>query len=87
MRQRAHRYAIRVEGHLDPEWSEWLGEMTITHEERGVTCLEGTLVDQAALHGLLNKLGDLNLPLLALQRLDCMTPEATRPEAPSGSGA
>ena len=35
------RYAIRVEGLLDAHWSEWLNGMTLTHEEGGVTRLEG----------------------------------------------
>jgi hypothetical protein len=65
----ACRYAIRVQGHLDPEWSDWLGGMSIAHEEGGETRLEGVLPDQAALHGLLNRLWSLNLPLLAVQRL------------------
>ena len=63
------RYAIRVEGLLDAHWSEWLNGMTITHEEGGVTRLEGPVIDQAALHGLLNKLRDLRLTLLTVERL------------------
>ena len=64
-----YRYAIRVQGHLDPHWSEWMEGMTITHEEGGVTLLEGAILDPSALRGLLNKLQDLCLPLLELQRL------------------
>ena len=63
------RYAIRVEGLLDAHWSQWLDGMTITHEEDGVTRLEGPVIDQAALHGLLNKLRDLRLTLLTVERL------------------
>jgi hypothetical protein len=63
------RYAVRVQGHLDAHWSEWLEGMTITHEAGGATRLEGTLRDQAALYGLINKLRDLSLTLLAVQRL------------------
>src|SRR2546426_421440 len=74
------RYAIRVQGHLDADWSEWLDGMTITHEEGGVTRLEGVLRDQAALHGVLNKLRDLSLTVVALQRLDGDPPS----EQPSG---
>src|SRR5690349_18539203 len=70
----AYRYAIRVQGHLDAHWSEWLGGMTITHEEGGVTYLQGVVVDQAALHGLLNKLRDLCLTVLSVQRLDAVVP-------------
>jgi hypothetical protein len=63
------RYAIRVEGLMDAHWSQWLGGMTITHEEGGVTRLEGPVIDQAALHGLLNRLRDLRLTLLTVERL------------------
>ena len=63
------RYAIRVEGLLDAHWSEWLGGMTLTHEAGAVTRLEGHVIDQAALHGLLNKLRDLRLTIVTLERL------------------
>ena len=62
------RYAIRVEGHLDVHWSEWLEGMTITREEGDTTLLEGALMDQSALLGLLCKLGDLPLLILTLER-------------------
>jgi hypothetical protein len=58
-----------VEGLLDAHWSEWLEGMTLTHEEGGVTRLAGPLIDQAALHGLLNKLRDLRLTIVTVQRL------------------
>src|SRR4051794_13180275 len=67
------RYAIRVEGLLDDHWSQWLEGMTISHEEGGITCLEGPVIDQAALHGLLNKLRDLRLPIVTVQRLTAGT--------------
>jgi hypothetical protein len=76
------RYAIRVEGLLDAHWSEWLNGMTVTHEEGGVTRLEGALVDQAALHGLLNKLRDLRLTIVTLERLgavDTVAPSSQEP--------
>jgi hypothetical protein len=63
------RYAIRVEGLLDDHWSQWLDGMTISHEEGGVTRLAGPLTDQAALYGMLNKLRDLRLTLISVQRL------------------
>ena len=69
-----YRYAIRVQGHLDAQWSEWLDGMTITHEEGGESCLEGVIVDQPALHGLLNKLRDMCLTVLMVQRLDAVAP-------------
>jgi hypothetical protein len=61
-------YSIRLEGHLDQSWSEWLGGMTITSKENGETLLTGVVVDQAALHGLLAKIRDLNLRLVSIIR-------------------
>ncbi len=60
------RYQIRVQDHLDPGWSAWFEGLTITHEAGGDTLLEGELVDQAALHGVLVKVRDLGLYLLAV---------------------
>ena len=61
------RYAIRVKGHLDQRWAEWLGDLTITHASDGTTLLAGPLADQAALHGVLNKIRDLGLPIISVQ--------------------
>ena len=63
-------YQITVKGHLDPRWSEWFDGLAITHEPNGETLLAGTVVDQAALFGLLLKIRDLNLTLLFLQRFE-----------------
>lgn len=71
----AWRYVIRLKCHLDLHWSECLGGMTITHEEGGETRLEGVLVDQATLAGLLNRLCGMNLPVLSVQRLDAAAPQ------------
>jgi len=57
---------IRVKGHIDERWSEWLDDLTITHTEQNETVLTGAIVDQAALYGLVAKLRDLGLPLLSL---------------------
>ena len=81
------RYAIRVEGLTDAHWSQWLDGMTITHEEDGVTRLEGPVIDQAALHGLLNKLRDLRLTLLTVQRLGSRGSAAPLSEEPPESDA
>jgi hypothetical protein len=61
-------YEIRLEGQLDPRWSEWLGEMKITHLETGESLLTGPVADQAALHGLLNRIRDLNLKLVSVKK-------------------
>jgi hypothetical protein len=61
-------YEIRVKGHLDGHWSEWFAGLTITDLPAGETLLAGELVDQAALHGVLARVRDLGLPLLAVIR-------------------
>ncbi|MBN1284956.1 MAG: hypothetical protein JXB47_06140 [Anaerolineae bacterium] len=65
-------YRIKVYGHLDRRWSDWFGSVTLTVEDDAagpVTTLTG-LVDQAALHGILLKIRDLNLVLIAVARLE-----------------
>lgn len=59
---------IRVKGHLSTMWSNWFDGLTVSHEPRGETVLSGTLTDDAALYGVLMKIRDIGLPLLALQR-------------------
>jgi hypothetical protein len=65
-------YQIRVRGRLDPYWSDWLGGLAMTYGDAdgGDTILCGPVIDQAALHGLLIKIRDLGMPLLAVQRLE-----------------
>ena len=60
-------YYITVQGHLDGTWSEWFDGLTITNQENGTTILAGRIVDQTALHGILNKVRDLGLPLVAVR--------------------
>jgi hypothetical protein len=59
-------YQIRIKGHLGRQWIGWFGGLTITLEDNGETLLTGPVVDQAALHGLLRKVRDLGMPLLAV---------------------
>jgi hypothetical protein len=63
-----YRYEIRVQGHLDQRWSEWFDGLTISYDTDDNTLLRGPLVDEAALHGVLIKVRDLALPLLAVSR-------------------
>ena len=62
-------YQIRLEGHLGRQWTDWFGGLTITLEENGETLLTGSVVDQAALYGLLRKVRDLGMPLLSVNRV------------------
>jgi hypothetical protein len=59
-------YEIRIKGHLANRWADWFEGMTITREDNGETLLIGTVIDQAALHGLLRKVRDLGLPLVSV---------------------
>ena len=59
-------YQIRIKGHLGREWTDWFGGLTITLEDNGETLLTGSVVDQAALHGLLKKVRDLGMPLVSV---------------------
>lgn len=59
-------YQIRIKGHLGRQWTDWFGGLTITLENNGDTLLSGTVVDQAALHGLLKKVRDLGMPLVSV---------------------
>ena len=63
-------YRIVVQGQLDDAWSDWFEGLSITTVGSGETILTGPLVDQAALHGVLIKIRDLGLPLLALARVE-----------------
>jgi hypothetical protein len=63
-------YEVRLDGHLETRWAAWFDGMTLRHEPDGSTLLTGPVVDQAALHGLLQKVRDLGLPLLSVTRAD-----------------
>ncbi len=62
-------YEIRVQGRLDQRWSTWFDGLTISYEGDKITVLRGSLVDEAALHGVLIKVRDLALPLVAVSRV------------------
>lgn len=63
-------YEIRIAGHLDARWVTWFDGMTLTAEDNGTTVVRGVLADQAALHGVLQKLRDAGMPLISLVQLD-----------------
>ncbi len=68
-------YEIRIKGYLDNRWTEWFDGLTITLEDNGETRLTGTVVDQAALHGLLKKVRDLGMELLSVNRIESGQPD------------
>ena len=71
-------YQIRLKGHLGPQWADWFDGLTITLDENGDTLLTGPIPDQAALHGLLKKVRDLGLPLLAVNPIQLQTCEVSK---------
>ena len=62
-------YRIKLKGHLDQNWSDWFEQMAMSTED-DQTILTGPLLDQAALHGLLIRIRDLNLTLLTVERIE-----------------
>lgn len=64
-------YQIRVSGQLDPQWADWFGGLTIIYEEAAAeTVLIGPVTDQAALFGILSRVRDLGLTLIAVNRVE-----------------
>ena len=64
------QYEIVVDGHLATRWTAWFDGFAITHQAEGTTVLTGSVVDQAALHGLLQRLRDIGIPLISLTPID-----------------
>jgi hypothetical protein len=71
-------YAIRIRGHLAARWADWFEGLTITHEANGDTLLTGPVIDQTALHGMLRKVRDLNMTLVAVNRIEPGQADASR---------
>ena len=63
-------YEIRVRGRLGSTWSAWFDGLNVVTIPEGETMLSGLLADQAALHGILNRIRDLGLVLLSLSSSD-----------------
>ena len=79
-RPEAGRYEIRLTGHLDARWAEWFDGLTVCHGGDGTTLISGPIADQAALHGLLQRVRDLGLPLVSVTR------DETDPPTTLGTG-
>jgi hypothetical protein len=71
-RHEAGNYEIRLKGHLDPRWATWFDGLSLSHESDGITVIRGPVADQAALHGLLQKVRDVGLPLISVT---CIEPD------------
>ncbi len=67
--QNGECYEVCIEGHLSPTWSDWFDGMTLTNLEDGQSLLCGRVRDQAALHGILARIRDLNLKLLLVRKI------------------
>ena len=73
-------YEIRLKGHLDSRWAAWFDGLSLTNENDGTTIICGPVADQSALHGLLQKVRDLGLPLVSITQ-----PESDQPSGPDNS--
>jgi len=71
-------YAIRLKGYLDARWAAWFDGMTLTREGDGTTVVRGPVADQAALHGQIQRVRDIGLPLLSVTQID--PEQATGPD-------
>ena len=80
----AGHYEIRLKGHLDNRWATWFDGLTLTTCSDGTTTIQGPVVDQAALHGLLQRVRDLGLPLISVTR-DAPDPPPPSPANPGRS--
>jgi len=79
--EQACSYEIRVLGALDAHWSAWFAGLDVCSSAVGETILRGPVRDQAELHGVLARVRDLGLPLIAVRRLDGYSTCAARPVA------
>jgi len=72
----AGRYEIRLKGHLDSRWAAWFDGLTLTNCSDGTTTIHGPVVDQSALHGLLQKVRDVGLPLISVTPIEPDQPDS-----------
>jgi hypothetical protein len=66
------RYEIRLKGHLDTRWAVWFDGLSLTNDSDGSTLIHGLVADQAALHGLLQKVRDTGLPLASVTQVEAV---------------
>jgi hypothetical protein len=68
-------YEIRLKGHLDSRWAAWFDGLSLTHDSGGTTVISGPVLDQAALHGLLQRVRDVGIPLVSVAQIDPDEPD------------
>ena len=73
------RYEIRLTGHLDARWTDWFDGLAVSCDSDGTTLISGPIADQAALHGLLQRVRDLGLPLVSVRQVEDDQPDQTHP--------
>jgi hypothetical protein len=73
----AARYEIRLKGHVDTRWTAWFDGLSLTLNSDGTTVMHGPVVDQAALHGVLQKVRDVGLPLVSVIRIGADQPDVS----------
>ena len=73
-RREPGQYEIRLKGHLAARWAAWFDGLSLRHESDGTTTIHGPIVDQAALHGVLQKVRDLGLPLVSVTQVQAEPP-------------
>lgn len=64
------RYQIVLKEYVEPTWANWFGEMSVCYTEEGHTVITGELTDKPALHGLLDRIRDLNLTLISVTQIE-----------------
>ncbi|HLM89331.1 MAG TPA: hypothetical protein VK284_09925 [Streptosporangiaceae bacterium] len=79
------RYEIRLRGHLNPRWAAWFDGLSLTNDSDGTTIIQGPVTDQAALHGLLQKVRDIGLPLISVTQVQPAQPNAPAIEPDNSS--
>jgi hypothetical protein len=73
----AGTYEIRLAGQLDARWAAWFDGLAVTPQADGTTVVSGSLPDQAALHGVLQRARDLGIALVAVRRIETDAPTST----------
>lgn len=77
----AGRYEIRLTGRLDAHWATWFDGLAISQDSDGTTVISGPIPDQAALHGVIQRVRDLGLALVSVARMDANDPDTAGADA------